>query len=135
MRLIQTAAQKIDSKEMISQADLRKITIWLAGSLLHCNAQRPGAVTNTTVSGCHSLLHRTRDIQNDPGGEPQNCHNRQAKLTADRSLTKQLDLYVAKIRPALEGSETQTGRAKHLSRHVENLATKLGIKLPRRHRN
>ena len=68
------------------EADLRKITIWLAGSLLHCNAQRPGAVTNTTVSGCHSLLHRTRDIQNDPGGEPQNCHNRQAKLTADRSL-------------------------------------------------
>ena len=67
MRLIQTAAQKIDSKEMISQADLRKITIWLAGSLLHC---RPGAVTNTTVSACHSLLHRTRDIQNDPGGEP-----------------------------------------------------------------
>ena len=131
MRLIQTAAQKIDSKEMISQADLRKITIWLAGSLLHCNAQRPGAVTNTTVSGCHSLLHRTRDIQNDPGGEPQNCHNRQAKLTADRSLWTS----VAKIRPALEGSETQTGRAKHLSRHVENLATKLGIKLPRRHRN
>ena len=56
-------------------------------------------------------------------------------MTADRSLTKQLDLYVAKIRPALEGSETQTGRAKHLSRHVENLATKLGIKLPRRHRH
>ena len=50
MRSIQTAAQKIDSKEMISQADLRKITIWLAGSLLHCNAQRPGAVTNTTLS-------------------------------------------------------------------------------------
>ena len=61
-----------------------------------------------------------------------------SKLTADRSLTKQLDLYVAKIRPALEGSESnllfpnKDGKAiDHLSRHVQNLATKLGIKLPR----
>ena len=141
MCLIKTAAQKIDSKEMISQTDLRKITVWLAGSLLHCNAQRPGAVTNTTLSEYQAATlssigretYRTILVVNH-----KTATTGRAKLTADRSLTKQLDLFVAKIRSALEGSESnllfpnRDGKAiDHLSRHVQNLATKLGIKLPR----
>ena len=140
MLLIKTAAQKIDSKEMISQTDLRKITVWLAGSLLHCNAQRPGAVTNTTLSEYQAATlssigretYRTILVVNH-----KTATTGRAKLTADRSLTKQLDLFVAKIRPAVEGSESnllfpnKDGKAlDHLSRHVQNLATKLGIKLP-----
>ena len=50
MRSMQTAVNNINSKKIVIQTDLRTIMIWLAGSLLHCNAQRPGAVTNIRLS-------------------------------------------------------------------------------------
>lgn len=49
-RSMQTAVHNINSKKIVIQTDLRTIMIWLAGSLLHCNAQRPGVVTNIRLS-------------------------------------------------------------------------------------
>ena len=43
------AVEKAKKGERIPQGDLRQIIIWPAGSFLHCNAQRPGAITNATV--------------------------------------------------------------------------------------
>ena len=43
------AVEKAKKGKKIPQVDIRQIMIWLAGSLLHLNAQRPGAITNTTL--------------------------------------------------------------------------------------
>ena len=141
MRLMQMTVKTINSNKIVIQADLRKIMLWLAGSLLHCNAQRPGAVTNITLSEYQAATLSSIGRETYKANLVSNhktATTSRAKLTADRSLTKQLDLFVAIIRPALEGSEShllfpnREGKTlDHLSRHVEALGTKLGIKLPR----
>ena len=46
---LKSAVVKLRKGKTVTQADLQRIMLWLAGSLLHSNAQRPGAVTNATL--------------------------------------------------------------------------------------
>ena len=115
--------------------------IWLAGSLLHLNAQGPGAITNTTleeyraatVSTIGRESYTTIIVENH-----KTATTGRAKLTSGHCLTKLLDLFVTRLRPLLEGSTSELlfpnrdgNPIDHLSRHVAKLATKLGCQLPR----
>ena len=137
---LQSAVVKLRKGKTVTQADLRRIMLWLAGSLLHSNAQRPGAVTNATleeyeaatVSSVGRETYKTFLVSNHKTGT-----TGRAKLTADRNLITHLDTFVTHIRPALEGSSSKLlfpnreGKSlDHLSRHVQRLASSLRIDLP-----
>ena len=47
---LNSAVGKTKKGEQVLPVDIRKIMIWLARSLLHCNTQRPGAITNATLT-------------------------------------------------------------------------------------
>ena len=84
--------------------------IWLAGSLLHLNAQGPGAITNTTleeyraatVSTIGRESYTTIIVENH-----KTATTGRAKLTSGHCLTKLLDLFVTRLRPLLEGSTSE----------------------------
>ena len=62
------AVEKAKKGKKIPQVDIRQIMIWLAGSLLHLNAQRPGAITNTTLEEYRAAT------------EPQDCHHWEGEI-------------------------------------------------------
>ena len=136
-----TTVDNIKKGRNVSQSQLRKIEIWLAGSLLHSNAQRPGAVTNATLaeyelattSTIGRATYRTFFVENH-----KTAVTGRAKLTMDQHLAKNVDMYVRQIRPHLDGSAShllfpnrEGKKLDHLSRHIEKLSTNLGINLPR----
>ena len=140
---LKSAVVKLRKGKTITQGDLRRIMLWLAGSLLHSNAQRPGAVTNTTleeyeaatVSSVGRETYKTFLVANHKTGT-----TGRAKLMADRNLITHLDTFVTHIRPALEGSSSKllfpNREGKSLSRHVQGLASSLQIDLaPNNHCN
>ena len=47
--LLHRTIQRISKDEKVPAPTSRPIMIWLAGALLHCNVQRPGAVANATL--------------------------------------------------------------------------------------
>ena len=47
---LSSAVGKTKKREQVSSMQLRKIMVWLASFLLHCNAQRPGAITNAILT-------------------------------------------------------------------------------------
>lgn len=138
---LRTLVQRTKAGERVAQGDLRQIMIWLAGCLLHSNAQRPGAITNATVEeyGAATVSTVGREVYKTLlVANHKTATTGRAKLTLNRYLTQQMDLFLAHIRPSLEGSSStllfpnrEGKHLDHLSRHVEKLATKLGIKLPR----
>ena len=125
----------------VAQGELRQIMVWLAGALLHCNAQRPGAVTNATLDEYQSATISTigRDTYKTIlVSNHKTATTGRARLSMDRHLAHQMHLFVTHIRPALEGNSSKLlfpnreGRPiDHLSRHVEKLAGKLEVQLPR----
>ena len=140
-RALSSAVGKIKKGERVPPPELRKIMIWLTGSLLHSNAQRPGAITNATLSEYKAAVvsvigretYSTFMVANH-----KTAKTGRARITADKHLSGLLEKYVNYIRPQLEGSSSnllfpnRDGRPlDHLSRHVEKLANRLGIALPR----
>ena len=137
---LQKALKKKKKGEAISQHSLRQIMIWLAGSLLHCNAQPPGAITNATLaeykaatlSTVGRATYKTLLVANH-----KTATTGRAKITASHHLAGNIDKFVACLRPQIEGSSSillfpnRKGKPlDHLSRHVNNLANKLGIQIP-----
>ena len=135
------AVEKAKKGKKIPQGDVRQIMIWLAGSLLHLNAQCPGSITNTTleeywaatVSTIGPESYTTILVENH-----KTATTGRAKLPSGHCVTKLLDLFVTLLRPLLEGSTSELlfpnregNPIDHLSRHVAKLATKLGCQLPR----
>ena len=47
--ILDNTVASIKRKETVNSSNTCKIVLWLAGSLMHMNAQRPGAVVNATV--------------------------------------------------------------------------------------
>ena len=47
---LQTTVRSVKKGEWVSQVRVRTVMIWLAGCLVHCNAQRPGAITGATLA-------------------------------------------------------------------------------------
>lgn len=138
--LLKETVQKIEKGKEVDQVDLRQIMLWLAGSLMHSNAQRPGAVTNATLeefkAGTKSTIGR-EEYKTFLVEKHKTSTTGRAKLTANRHLSRNLDLFVNHVRPALEGSESiflfpnrEGKQLDHLSRHVYKLANKLGYELP-----
>ena len=138
--LLHSTIEKVTKGEKVPAATSRRIMIWLAGALLHCNAQRPGAVANaalmeynTATTSTHGReTYKTFLVSRHKTGT-----TGRAKLTADSHLSRHLDLYVQKIRPTLEGIETgllfpnQEGKQiDHLSRHISRLAKTLRVDIP-----
>ena len=137
---LQRVIEKIQRGQNVQQPDLRRIMVWLAGSLLHTNSQRPGAIVNATLTEYERATLSTVDrkayktflVANHKTGT-----TGRAKVSASRQLATNLDKFVTNVRPKLDGSSSQLlfpnreGRAiDHLSRHVQNLSKKLGFKLP-----
>ena len=133
--------KRAKKKERVTQRDIRRNMIWLAGSILHYNAQQPGAIGNATLSEYRGAsvstigreTYKTFLVDNHKTGT-----TGRAKLTMNRHLTQCTDLFVTHLRPHLEGSSSQLlfpnregNPLDHLSRHIETLATKLGFHLPR----
>ena len=132
---------KIRNQQMTSQHDLRLIMVWLAGCLLHCNAQRPGAVTNASLAEYESATtskigretYKTIIVANH-----QTATTGRTRLSADSVLSQNLELFAKYIRPKLEWSDStllfsnREGKPfDHLSRHVKQLASKFNIDLPK----
>ena len=138
--LLNKIVQNIKGNKKVSNLDVRQVMIWLAGSLLHTNAQRPGSVTNATLQEFQAAITNTEGRQSYKTlwvANHKTGTTGRAKLSAPMYLSKRLDLYVNHIRPTLEGRDStllfpnRDGKPlDHLSRHVNNLATKLGFKLP-----
>ena len=140
-RALSSAVEKSKNGERISPAELRKITIWLAGSLLHSNAQRPGAITNATLSEYKAATVFTmgrKTYSSFMVANHKTATTGRAKITADQLLSGLLQKYVKHLRPQSEGSSSdllfpnrEGHPLDHLSRHVDKLAKTLGIDLPR----
>ena len=47
---LQHASEKAKKKVTVLPANIRQIEIWLAGTLLHSNAQRSSAIANATMT-------------------------------------------------------------------------------------
>ena len=139
-KALSSAVEKAKKGESVPPAELRRIIIWLAGSLLHCNAQRPGAITNATLSEYKAATVYTIGRETYCTfmvANHKTATTGRAKITADKHLSGLLAKYVQHIHPHFEGSSSailfpnRDGRPlDHLSRHVEKLANKLGICLP-----
>ena len=113
--------------------------VWLAGCLLHCNAQRPGAITNATLAEYRAatnyvigrMTYTTFLVEQHKTGT-----TGRAKITMNKDLALKMEMYVSKIRPTLEVESDllfpnrEGKQLDHLSRHVKNLAIKLGLGLP-----
>ena len=139
--LLNRTFQRKSKGEGVPAATSHWIMIWLAGVLMHCNAQHPGAVANATLQEYEAATTFTH------GRETYktimvSCHMTGttgcAKLTADSHLSRQLDLYVHKLWPTLKGSETgllfpnREGKPiDHLSRHISRLAQLLWVDMPK----
>ena len=136
---LHNAVEKAKKGKKIPQVDIRQIMLWLAGSLLHLNAQRPGAVTHATLEEYRAATVSTIDHESYTTILVENhktATTGRARLTSGHRVTKLLDLFVTQLRPLLEGSTSELlfpnrdgNPIDHLSRHVAKLATKLGYQL------
>ena len=141
IKAMQSAVAKVKAATPVLQPDLRQLTVWLAGCLMHSNAQRPGAIINATID------EYNRATVEVIGREPyktivvvshKTSTTGSARLTMDRHLSQMMECYTGHIRQLLEGSSSnflfpnrEGKRLDHLSRHVSNLAKKLGFNLPK----
>ena len=141
MRQLLTKTIENIKRDDVRQTELRKIEIWLAGSLLHSNAQRPGAVINATLAEYKSATtsnvgrdtYTTFYVENH-----KTSVTGRARLTLDQHLARSMNLYMTQIRPHLEGKSSplifpnrEGKKLDHLSRKIEKLSTQLGISVPR----
>lgn len=122
----------------VNRKDLRSVTVWLAGCIMHTNHQRPGAVCNATI-GEYSrateiekgrTTYLTFRVQNH-----KTATTGSAKISVPGILTRVLKLYVTYLRPLLPESDllfpSNCGKPMdHLSRHVTALGNKYQLKLP-----
>ena len=113
------------------KGQFRKIVIWLAGSLMHMNAQRPGAVADATVEEYRAATTTTQGRESYKTfyvSQHKTQTTGRAKLSAPANLYKLIDKYVDWVRPILEGScnprllfPNRDGQPlDHLSRHVKS---------------
>ena len=139
---LQTTVRSVKKGEWVSQVRVRTVMIWLAGCLVHCNAQRPGAITGATLAEYQAAgvsqvgrgKYTTMVVKNH-----KTSTTGSAKITLGGNLASHLKLFVEHLRPVLEGSSTslllfpnREGRQlDHLSRHLHRLAEKLHIQLPK----
>ena len=85
------AVKKATKGKRVTQGDLHQIMVWLAGSLLYCNAQWPEAITNATlqeyqiVSSTGHETYKTLLVANH-----KTATSGRAKLSMDRHLAHQL---------------------------------------------
>ena len=139
-RLNENIVSRMRKGETVAQADLSKAMVWLAGCLLHSNAQRPGAVTNATLNEFHaattSTIGRETYLTILVTNHKTSTTGR-AKLSANKHLAHHLRLYIRYIRPALEGTTScllfpnkHGKQLDHISRHVDKLARTIGVDLP-----
>ena len=139
--LLNRTIQRVSKGETVPAATSRCIMIWLAGALLHFNAQRRGAVANATLKEYDAATISTHGRETYKSIMV-SCHKTgttgRAKLTADSHLSRHLDIYVQKIRPTLEGIETgllfpnREGKPiDHLSWHISRLAKTLRVDIPK----
>ena len=125
-------------KQPVKGPDLRSAVLWLAGSLLLANHQRPGAVVNATTDEYTSAKittfgrdqYKTFYVRQHKTGT-----TGRAKITANKNLFTMLDEYMTHLRPLLGESvllfPNREGKPlDHLSRHVAKLGAKFGIKVP-----
>ena len=138
--ILDNTVETIKRKEKVNSTNTHKIVLWLAGSLMYMNAQRPGAVFNATVREYRAAVSHTDGWESYKTFYVSKHKTRttgRAKLSAPSVLYKAIDLYVNCVRPTLEGSDSvllfpnRDGQPlDHLSRHVKSLSTKLGFTLP-----
>lgn len=133
--------RKLEGGRKVDQNILRRITIWLAGSLMHTCAQRPGAIVNMTLeeyqAASLTVVGRTK-YKSIRVANHKNGTTGSTRITAGPVLTNFLDQYVTKIRPLVEGADksnlifpNRVGKAiDHLSRHVKALADRLHVNIP-----
>ena len=133
--------ERIKKGVKVNKVDLRQMMVWLAESLMHCNAQRTGAVTMATLEEFHATTVSTigrESYKTILVSNHKTATTRTAKMTANSCASfHKLDLFVHHIRTALEGNSStmlfpnREGRPlNHLSRHVNKLANELGFQLP-----
>lgn len=134
------AVQRSKEGKNIPATGVRRLTVWLAGCILHTNAQRPGAITNAKVSEFTNSTvtvhgrdtYTTSYVENHKTGV-----SGRAKLTMNQHLTKLMKKYITHIRPHSQGKDSDVLFPNrdglpidHLSRHVLAIAKKLSIDLP-----
>ena len=118
--------------------DIRTVILWLAGSLLLTNHQRPGAIVNAKIEEYMAAkevkvgrdTYKTFYVKQHKTGT-----TGRAKITANKQLSALLDSYVEVIRPLLGDSSLlfpnrEGDPIDHLSRHVKKLGEKYGIEVP-----
>ncbi len=102
--LFTTLVHEVKRGNPVALKDIRVVTIWLAGSLLLTNHQRPGAVSkaqlaeymrgSTTTHG--RITYKTFKVQEHKTGTTGS-----AKMTTGKVLTALIDGYVQHLRPLL----------------------------------
>ena len=136
---LDTAVRRAKESKKVPLSEVRHIGIWLAGSLLHSNAQRPGAISNATLKEYENSSVTTvgRESYTTFYVEKHKTGTGRAKITAGKHLATQLDKYVKFIRPLAQVGDsnilfpnTEGRPIDHLSRCVNTVTKSLGIKLP-----
>ena len=100
MNVLDCAVNQSKAGEKTPSTQVRKLTIWLAGCLLHTNAQRPGAITNAKLSefANSSTAMQGRETYTTFNVEHHKTRaSATAKITMNEHMTKLIQKYVNHI--------------------------------------
>ena len=132
--------QKANGGKKLASRNIQCAAVWLAGCLLHTNAQRPGAICNATVTEYEKAVVTTAGREKYTTfyvRHHKTASTGRAKITMNKHIATQMKKYVDFIRPQTEGSSSNVlfpnrdGKPlAHLSRRANSLAKVLGTDLP-----
>ena len=119
----------------VEPSNLHGVELWLAGSILHTNSQRAGAVANITVAEYEkaaagktvkAMIHVSKHKTKTTGS---------AMITIKGALLEQLANYLQYLRPLLPDGPLLFPNKRgnpfdHLSQSVKQLGERFGLKLP-----
>ncbi len=138
--LFNQTVRDVQKGEKPDKSDLRTCVLWLAGTLMLVNHQRPGAVVNMTLPELKGALDRKQVQGRDTYVTVAVEHHKtgstgRARLVARNRLADRLSRYVNHIRPQLPPSQwafpnSNGKKLDHFSRLVRAVGERYHLKLP-----
>ena len=118
----------------MEQSKLHDVELWLAGSILHTNSQRPGAIANISLTECKKATVGSTTKASIRVSKHKTNTTGSARLTVKGALLERLTEYLQHIRPLLPEGPLLFPNARgkpfdHLSRSVKKLGERFGKKL------
>ena len=119
----------------VDHSHLHDVELWLAGSILHTNSQRPGAITNITVAECEKATAGKTAKATIRVTKHKTKTTGSAMVTVKGALLEQLAAYLQYLHPLLPEGPLLFPNARgkpfdHFSRSVKQLGERFGMKMP-----